>query len=769
MSQNLPDELTRAVRLCADQLGKEINAVYGKKIFNLVENLRQEIKDSEKSSKDNQLEALKKKLKLILKNENSFELAHSFGVFLELINRVENAFRHFRLSQRKETEVKKSPYAIIYVFTAHPTEARNPKIMKLFQCIELLLVDHFASTEEIDSKLGYYLNLILRTSMSPGKKPEVADEAQHIYDIVLEKDVLALQVSLHQKGIVVYFRSWVGGDKDGHPFVNHKTMINSLQLSRDKLLAYISTNLEKHEGHYHQIDHPDKYLIQKFKNIKLLVNGLKKLEKKDGAKIAKFKAQFKDYFNLFTEKLSHECPFLSSVKSLIWLYPTLVLSLEIREDSEMVHQAIKDPKAEISQMLTTLREISVGERSKWYVRGFVLSMCESAKDYMAGIELTKLRLKSLYIPVVPLFETKEALFNATKILEEVFDHEMNLIQHHHEFWESRFEVMLGYSDSSKESGVFAGKWSIAKGIHLIDQYLRDKGLTPVFFHGSGGSIARGGGSIREQIQWWPKSAVNIFKVTIQGEMVARHFSDVTILKSQIQKITDELSRIKPVTDSSKFNLAMDRMSELSRDVYQALFHEQKFINLVQNATPYLYLDQLKIGSRPSKRSKSTSNELKLRAIPWILCWTQTRLLLPNWYGIGTAWKNLEDQHKNELIKGYEHSDYLKSFIKVLGFSLAKIELNIFKLYVESNLSKSEAAEMIVLIENELKLTETFFKEVSKESDFLFFRPWLADSIRLRSRMIHPLNLIQIKAMKEQDFNLLRETVTGIACGMMTTG
>jgi len=771
--QNLPQELKDLVKNIGASLGEEIKNVYGNKIYTLVEKLRVEFKDSQNFTSSDKSKHLKESLKKIYKLSDSeaINLCHAYGVYLELVNRAENAYRHFRLaSQKQRPSLDSSPYAIIYVFTAHPTEARSEKLMKLFNSTEALLIAYLNDVRDtFKSELKFHLNLILRSSMSSSKKPTVFDEASHIYNIVLEKKILDLQVKMHQKGITVHFRSWVGGDKDGHPFVNHQTMKESLQLSRDIILRYISGHYGKHVKLLKQTDFPLKDLDREALKLSKLFASVKEIKKLDGRRIALLKESFIKYCTLFEKEIKNQSPHLEKIKSIVWLYPTLVLPLEVREDSSLVHEALKDKDYEIYKMLKYLQEISIGERSKWYVRGFILSMCEEASDYQAGLDLVKKALKELYIPVVPLFETQKALSNAQGILTEVFKKNPMLLKHHQKKWHSRFEVMLGYSDSSKESGVFSGKWLIAKAINSIDEYLLAKKLIPVFFHGSGGSVARGGGSLKEQIRWWPKSALNIYKVTIQGEMVARNFGDSLILQSQVSKITKELNEIKNQKMDAKFIATMDEMAILSTAVYKNLFDNDKFVDAIKAATPYLYLDHLKIGSRPSKRQKTTSTELKLRAIPWILCWTQTRGLLPNWFGVGTAWKEISSEHRETILNSYKTSDYLRSFINTLGFSLAKIEIEVFRTYLNEFMEKSHADEVYTIVANELELAQKFFEEVSGQKDLLFFRPWLGESIELRSRMIHPINLLQIRALKNQDYQLLRETVTAIACGMMTTG
>lgn len=770
--ETLPQDLKSLVRSSVDILGHEIQKVFGNKIFQLVESLRQELKHTEHDETFDKFKLFNKSLRKLekLSNEDHLILTHCYGVYLELINRVETAYRHYRLAQKQNESITDSPYAIIYVFTAHPTEARSPKLMNFFNKIEKILIAKLSGiNNQVEDELRFCLNLILRTSMASKNKPTVEDEARHIYNIVLDQEILQLQTSLLDRGITVYFRSWVGGDKDGHPFVNHQTMKNSLQLSRDHILNFITEAFLQHNNYLKNIDQPNASLQKLASEINRALATLKEVKKNDGLRVAKFKKAFKDYYQLYKKYFDHESPYLKKIKNTIWIYPAIVLPLEIREDSELVHKAIKDPKLEISKMLHFLQEVSNGEKSKWYVRGFILSMCEEAEDYLAGIELTEKRLKNLNIPVVPLFETQKALANAPGILNKVFELRPEIKTHHQNLWESRFEVMLGYSDSSKENGIFTGKWLIAKAIHEVDQFLIDQKLTPVFFHGSGGSVARGGGSLKEQIQWWPQSALNIYKVTIQGEMVSRQFGDPLILESQIQKITKELGRVKVRKPSKEFHQAMDLMAQKSKSRYQSLFSDDLFIKAIKLATPYQYLDELKIGSRPSKRQKTTSNELKLRAIPWILCWTQTRGLLPNWYGIGDAWMNLDSRNKKIIQDSYKDSDYLKSFINSLGFSLAKVELEIFKLYLNEFLTKSEAEQIYLLIETEFLRANTFFNEVSGQSNLLFFRAWLEESIHLRSRMIHPINMLQIIALKKHNYQLLRETVTAIACGMMTTG
>src|SRR5690606_36550100 len=313
------------------------------------------------------------------------------------------------------------------------------------------------------------------------------------------------------------------------------------------------------------------------------------------------------------------------------------------------------------------------------------------------------------------------------------------------------------------------RWMIRKALIRIDQYLQKKKLVPVFFHGSGGSVERGGGSIKEQTQWWPKSAVDVFKATTQGEMVSRNFSNPMILRSQVEKIAAQAAVTAAKNETKSEQSLLDKFSDLVAERYRATVASDDFFDVVEKATPYHYLDVLKIGSRPSKR-QTGADRRKLRAIPWVLCWTQTRVLFPTWWGIGHAWEQLNDGEKERMRDLYRRNDLLSSFCKSLGFTLAKVELGVWKTYLDhAGLDVKTKKAVYTAFEFEYVKAREFLRHVTGESELLWYRPWLGQSIYFRSSMIHPLNLIQLDALRRRDDQLLRESVTGVACGMLTTG
>lgn len=763
--QKLPKELKELVHFVISILGNEVEKLYGKETFLQVESIRKAMKRGREAPKKlpKEIYGLYEKLST-LSNDELKRLAHIYSIYLELINHCESAFRCAKLRGKIPVTFKKIPENLIYVFTAHPTESRSENAQKLFMEIEKTILTHSLSKEHsCDQELSFYIRLLLMTTLSNQEKPTLVDEANHIYSIILSNKMIAHQIKMKEKGIAIRYRAWIGGDKDGHPYVDETTTETSLSLSRKAIVSFIRVELKTELELFHSLDESSERgdLLKNFSVFLEKINSLESLVEGDDLKVL-------DFINL-TSNLNKRfnSPLLKKVLLLVDLYPALVVPLEFREDSKQIHEALKDPTANISRMLGFLKKIAKPKHIYRYVRGFIVSMTESEKDLFAARDLQIKMIGATALPIVPLFEKRSALEKSEEIITNFLTPEVK-----HEITSSfghYFEVMLGYSDSSKESGVLEGRWLIANSLNNLDKLLTRLGLTPLFFHGSGGSIERGGGSVREQTQWWPTSALNNYKVTIQGEMVERNFSNPLIMESQVEKIIENFSTRKGSSRKMPAAKSLELLAHNTSKIYEELLQSKRFIQIVKEATPYPYLDALKIGSRPSKKTTPLDENLKLRAIPWVLCWTQTRTLLPTWYGIGTAFFNLKKEDQIAIIESFEESHFLRSFIKILGFTLAKVELSIFELYIDKLASTPQSKELYEQLALELLLVKKFFTKVSGQKNYLWYRPWLLESIELRGAMIHPLNVIQIIAMKRENLDLLKESVAGIACGMMTTG
>jgi len=772
MQSEMSSKLQELVSWSVSILGEGIKNEFGENTYKQVESMRKKMKTLRSKNHEKVYEELSVELKKLQKksDKNLHQLCLSFSLMLELINRCETAYRAFKLEDKEISIPKKRPHAIIFVLTAHPTEARSPEILGLFENIQELLLKALKVDKETFSKeLSHLLLIALKVSISRSASPTVADEANNIYSYVLKEDVLDTLIEFGKKNVNVSLRSWVGGDKDGHPGVDENTLLNSMCQSRIHLTDFIEKKFLKVIKYLSYIQ--DKKIVKLITDIEFNLHQLKTMKKissSDGIRVSQFHKRFKELINLYDKTINASSPELEAIEQLLWIFPALVVALEIREDSAVVKEALgaKSDFA-ITKMLKTLQDISEGFEAKWYVRGFVLSMVQDHKDIENGFKLTKQVFKNYEIPVVPLFENENALTHAQEILTNLFKSHASIIKTHQQRWGSRYEVMVGYSDSSKENGVLPSRVMISSALKTIEATLKKYDLTPVFFHGSGGSIERGGGSLKEQTGWWPKSAMNIFKATIQGEMVARNFGNANVLSRQIQVILDQLGTFQ--SKKKGHSKVLIKFAKLIKNKYSEKIQEDSFLRVIEFATPYSYLHHLKIGSRPSKRAAGSIKN-NLRAIPWILCWTQTRILFPTWWGVGSAWEELSKAEKNELKKEYKHNPVLMSYMKALGFTIAKIELGVWKLYLEnSNLESELKKKTYEQFVAEFNRSREFFFQLTGEKDFLWFRPWLQQSIDYRSSMIHPLNLCQIESLRRGDIELLRNSVTGVACGMLTTG
>ena len=776
----LTAKLKSLVHFSVSLLGQVIEREIGSKQFQQIESLRQNmirLRSSDLTEATQQLE----KNYLHLQNLNSnerFDIARSFTLMLELINSCENAYRSHRLTLKinHENIDGLSPVSITYVLTAHPTEARAPQNIEIFHQIQKVLNQILNRLSEEDlleptslerNQLLHLLEVAWRTPIVRSRAPKVKDEAEHVYSLLLRDEVLFHLLDLQRTAVPFYVRSWVGGDKDGHPGVDEKVLLQSLNLSRKKILAIVSQLLDGIQDTLNLF--PSKVLQKKLLLVKKSTKSLQVLRSGDSRRLLHWTKTFFAFEKEYLKELSTFPEQVLRLRQIFSTFPGLVVPLELRESSDvLMAKPLKGQKLAIDRMLGAIALISKGGDPQWYARGFIISMCESMAHIRAAAKKQTLAFGDVCLPVIPLFEEASSLAEAPKIIYEM-THDSEIKIACQKNWGGLLEMMVGYSDSAKEAGVLPSRLSIAKALPELEKVCQKSGLIPVFFHGSGGSADRGGGSIEDQTAWWPKSALSRYKVTVQGEMIERSLATPAIAQRQVEKIIQSAQRgLQSKTKVTKSE-ALEGWSKKISDHYQSQIRSTEFLRMTELATPYLYLNILKIGSRPAKRTQQLTVK-GLRAIPWVLCWTQTRLLFPTWWGVGSAWSEITADEKLQIKNDFKTQPVFTSYIKVLGFTLAKIELAIWWIYLQqSGLSKNDAEKNFRAFEAELQKTIHCYQEITDQTNFMWFRPWLGESIQLRSPMIHPLNLLQILAKKDRDVNLLRLTVTGISSGMLTTG
>ncbi|MEL6929231.1 MAG: phosphoenolpyruvate carboxylase, partial [Cyanobacteria bacterium J06600_6] len=417
---------------------------------------------------------------------------------------------------------------------------------------------------------------------------------------------------------------------------------------------------------------------------------------------------------------------------------------------------------------------------------YIISMTNFVSDVLEVLLLSQ--EAGLYDPatcntsvrIVPLFETVEDLKRAPEVMRELFElplyraslaggyehvsakQDEAIITSARPLQPSNLqEVMLGYSDSNKDSGFLSSNWEIHKAQRALQKVAAEYGISLRIFHGRGGSVGRGGGPAYSAILAQPTDTIQgRIKITEQGEVLASkyslpelalyHLETMTTAVIQSSLLGSGFDRVEP------WNQIMEELSARSRTVYRALIYEQEdFVDFFHSVTPVDVISQLQIGSRPSKRpGKGGANKKKdmssLRAIPWVFSWTQSRFLLPAWYGVGSALQGFLEQEpeKNlDLLRYfYVKWPFFRVVISKVEMTLAKVDLQIAEHYVKE-LSQPEDLErfqkLFAQISQEYNLTKALILKINRQQKLLDGNPELQRSVQLRNGTIVPLGFLQV--------------------------
>ena len=698
-------------------------------------------------------------------------VARAYTLYMELVNACENAHRTHRLRARRRNAgaaalrpASPRPGAnVVFVLTSHPTEARSPANVRLLHGVQKLLVEalEFGQPPRMNT-LRHLLRQMWIEGTHPGEKPSVRDEARYIYSL-LGDQVFDEMLALYREGHRVRVRSWVGGDKDGHPGVGAEQTRMSLGASRERILSFITKRLEGDLFSFLAMAR-DPVLDARWREFSAAKRALRRVLSGDGARVRRFQTALHRLRACYRRLRGVDHQAFTRLEHLLDLYPGLVIPLELREERGLFGKS-----SPIAAMLRAVKALARGGEVSWYARGMVVSMTSSAVDLEEAAVLVETVFGGPAVAAVPLFEMPDDLPRAPKILDAAV--RRGAFGRVVRARGRRLEVMLGYSDTAKRMGSFPSRLEIRDAMEAIGRWSRARGVSIVYFHGAGGSEGRGGGTIEEQAATWPKDALGTLKITVQGEMVERLFSTREILRSQVEKIA--AVQAKPPSRKRVGAFARALAAE-ARAAYEKLVADPGLYALVSAATPYTRLGTLTIGSRPAKRSRSGPSGLEtLRAIPWVLCWTQTRLLLPVWYGLGSGWRRelKKPGAARRLAKARTEDPLLRGFLRQLGFALAKTAPAVWEKYAR-RLAPKEASGLLKKLDRERRSALALAKAAG--GGLLKDRDWLRESIRLRAPMIHPLNLLQIELLASGKDDaaareLFRETVTGVSAGMLTTG
>ncbi|MEL7198587.1 MAG: phosphoenolpyruvate carboxylase [Pseudomonadota bacterium] len=423
---------------------------------------------------------------------------------------------------------------------------------------------------------------------------------------------------------------------------------------------------------------------------------------------------------------------------------------------------LRTPWAEYSE--ETLKELAIidaaaeahAQFGEACISQYIVSMAETVSDLLEVHVL--LREMDLYQPgdtpkcaimAVPLFETIGDLENAPGVMSAYFGlPEIAAITSKR----GAQEVMIGYSDSNKDGGYLTSSWMLARASEALAPVFAKAGVTMQLFHGRGGSVGRGGGSAFEAIRGQPPATVNgRIRITEQGEVIAAKFGMPETAAANLEAMASAsvLATLEPERvaseDYARFADAMDTISSGAFNAYRDLVYgTPKFVDFFRQMTPIAEIATLKIGSRPASRKASDAIE-DLRAIPWVFSWSQARVMLPGWYGVGHALGQFED--KGLLREMAATWPFFKNVLANMEMVLAKSDMAIAAEYVQLVEDQDLAKTVFSRIDQGWHNTHDALLDATGQSFLLEKNPKLDASIRLRLPYIEPLNLLQLELLK----------------------
>lgn len=769
---------------------------------------------------------------------------------------------------------------VVPVLTAHPTQVQRTTMLDLTNHIHVLLRKYrdvrmgLLNEQKWHNNLRRYIEIIMRTDMIREKKLKVTNEItnvmeyynssflQAVTNLTEEYERLAKQHGIDLKNPTpITMGMWIGGDRDGNPYVTSETLKKSAltqcevimnyydtkvanlyrefslstgivkvseavqemaYLSEDnsiyrekelyrRAFYYIQTKLKntktyfidqiKTEPHYHK--------IEEFKH-DLLAIKQSLLENKGEAMISgEFTEllQAVEVFGFYLASIDmrqdssvHE----ACVAELLASAGIVEHYSELSEDEKchvLLNELLYDPRilsathAKKSALLQkelkifqTARELK-DKLGDAVIKQTIISHATSVSDLLELAVMHKevglIDKEFARVQIVPLFETIEDLDNSYDTMKKYLS--LPIAQKWIASNNNYQEIMLGYSDSNKDGGYLSSCWTLYKAQQQLTAIGDEFGVKITFFHGRGGTVGRGGGPTYEAITSQPLRSINDrIRLTEQGEVIGNKYGNKDAAYYNLEMLVSAtinrmITKKKSDTNTSnRYERIMDQIVERSYQIYRDLvFGNEHFYDYFFESSPIKAISSFNIGSRPAAR-KTITEIGGLRAIPWVFSWSQSRVMFPGWYGVGSSFKEFIDENPEEnlafLRKMYKNWPFFQSLLSNVDMVLSKSNMNIAFEYAQLCEDK-EVQEIYYTILDEWQLTKNVILAIEDYDDLLEENPYLRDSLDYRMRYFNILNYIQLELIKRQrrgelssdEERLIHITINGIATGLRNSG